>query len=460
MTTSSPIRVAVLYQAIDPPVVNGVKKPMKPGGYKDSSADIAYCLSTSKPSASSASQDIAAISVVTPVAHPDVHENDDYAWCFPDTEAGILDAIAKGATHLWANTILFASHPLQTSVRIDAFAADVKVIGQPPLQVEMFDDKEVVNDMLRQQGCFTMPKGWTLCDPNTSASASSSSSSSVPSVGTASTNIDDATLRQYIASLSLPYPVVGKPIRGRGSHGVRVCHSLDEMVTHAAALFAESPRIMVEEFLEGEEGTVTVVPLPKSSDTAATATTELPAEAREGKQYSALPVVQRNNHHAGIAPYNGTVAVSTNSRAITAAEAAQDPAYALVQRECERAAELLQPTGVIRIDVRRRHRQPEIQSHSVNGDRGIHGAGPDDGDIGDPVQERFYLFDLNVKPNLTGPGRPGRDDQACLSLLAAQELGWDYGRLLREMLATAVPLDELRRRKPADLSGANTASAS
>lgn len=49
---------------------------------------------------------------------------------------------------------------------------------------------------------------------------------------------------------------------------------------------------------------------------------------------------------------------------------------------------------------------------------------------------------------MTGPGRPGRDDQACLSLLAAEELGWDYSRLLQEMLATAVPLEDLRSRGP------------
>lgn len=37
---SSP-HVAVRYQAIYPPTINGVRKP-KPGGYQDSGADIAY----------------------------------------------------------------------------------------------------------------------------------------------------------------------------------------------------------------------------------------------------------------------------------------------------------------------------------------------------------------------------------------------------------------------------------
>lgn len=38
-------RVAVLYQALDPPIINGIRKPKKPDGYQDSGADIAYNLS-------------------------------------------------------------------------------------------------------------------------------------------------------------------------------------------------------------------------------------------------------------------------------------------------------------------------------------------------------------------------------------------------------------------------------
>ena len=34
--------IVVLYQAIQAPVIDGVRKPMKPGGYSDSGADIAY----------------------------------------------------------------------------------------------------------------------------------------------------------------------------------------------------------------------------------------------------------------------------------------------------------------------------------------------------------------------------------------------------------------------------------
>jgi hypothetical protein len=38
----------------------------------------------------------------------------------------------------------------------------------------------------------------------------------------------------------------------------------------------------------------------------------------------------------------------------------------------------------------------------------------------------------------------GREDQASLTALAAAKLGWQYPRLLLEMLSTAVPLQQMR----------------
>jgi hypothetical protein len=47
------------------------------------------------------------------------------------------------------------------------------------------------------------------------------------------------------------------------------------------------------------------------------------------------------------------------------------------------------------------------------------------------------MFDLNMKPNMTGAGRPGREDQDSLSCMAAREIGWSYGDLLVNMLRQA-----------------------
>jgi hypothetical protein len=115
-------------------------------GYQDSGVDIAFALK-SQPK----------MKIVTYASDPDPKKAT--GWSFPDTEEGILSALEKGATHLWANTILFASHPLQSSSRVGQYQDDVRVVGQPPLMVEKYDDKEFVNNLLRSKGSFTMPRG-------------------------------------------------------------------------------------------------------------------------------------------------------------------------------------------------------------------------------------------------------------------------------------------------------------
>jgi hypothetical protein len=113
--------------------------------------------------------------------------------------------------------------------------------------------------------------------------------------------------------------------------------------------------VLVEEFLQGEEATVTVMP---------------PTAESEGAYWS-LPVVTRFNHQDGVAPYNGVVAVTSNSRVVGDKEAAGDKAYEQVQRECQEVARLIKATAPIRIDVRRRSDEK-----------------------GCP----FSLFDINMKP--------------------------------------------------------------
>lgn len=58
---------------------------------------------------------------------------------------------------------------------------------------------------------------------------------------------------------------------------------------------------------------------------------------------------------------------------------------------------------------------------------------------------------LTGDQNMTGPGRPGREDQASLSLMAAQAVGWDYSGLLARILGTAMPLPRYRPCGPSSL---------
>ena len=277
-------------------------------GYRDSGADIAFVLQK------------AGTHVITPDKQPSPTSQD--GWCFPDTEEGILSAIELGATHLWANTILFDSHPLQKSDALDSVACQVQVVGQPPKLVEWYDDKNHVNNLLRKNGGFSMPWSYIL------------------------DSVADSSLEQ------LPFPVVAKPARGRGSHGVKLCKDPRDLKSHLEFLMDESPHFIIEEYLTGQEATVTVMP-PSGGN----------------PYYWALPVVERFNHDDGIAPYNGIVAITQNSRVITQAEFEGDDAYNEVCKQCVRVAELLRMTAPIRIDVRR------------------HSEG-----------SNFALFDVNMKP--------------------------------------------------------------
>lgn len=257
-------------------------------GYQDSGADIAYVLRRN------------GIRVVTPESDPDPRSQE--GWCFPDTEEGILAAVRQGATHLWANTILFSSHPLQTS-NLQGYE-DLRIVGPQPGMVDKFDDKACLNDKLRQLG-FTLPR-----------------------LRTVDASDDMASLLQ-----SVEYPIVAKPVRGRGSHGVKICASPKKLRAHLVSLFQESPTVMLEEFLAGEEATLTIMPPSKNCP-----------------RYWSLPPVIRFNHVDGIAPYNGVVAVTKNSRVVPE-ESRQS--YSAIIQEAEQVAELLQAASPIRIDIRR-----------------------------------------------------------------------------------------------------------
>ncbi|KAF7192325.1 hypothetical protein HII31_06357 [Pseudocercospora fuligena] len=334
-------------------------------GYQDSGADIAYNLSK-----------FCKIPIATPFPEASLNPRKHEGWTFPDFEESIVSAIEKhGASHFWSNTIVFEEHPLQTSSTLRKYAGDLKVVGQAMKHVQLYDDKNYVNSLLRKAGTFTMPKSFVA--PN-------------------STDIE-SQLKDH----DLTPPIVAKPIRGRGSQGVKVCKTISDLTAHIDSLGPNNA--MLEDFLQGTEATITVMPPSK----------QIP-------EYWSLPAVVRFNHEDDIAPYNGVVAVTANSRVVPESEAAKDPAYAQVQRECEAVARLLQVKAPIRIDVRKAEER-----------------------VGAP----FCLFDINMKPNMTAPGRPGREDQASLTLLAAEGLGWNGPELMRRILQTANTLKDLREAK-------------
>lgn len=111
---------------------------------------------------------------------------------------------------------------------------------------------------------------------------------------------------------------------------------------------------MLEEYLSGGECTISIMPSSSFNQT---------------RDYWALPIVKRFNHEDGVAPYNGVVAVTQNSKVLTDGEREGDESYGEVVRECVESARLLCIRAPIRVDVRRFREG-----------------------------EKFALFDVNMKP--------------------------------------------------------------
>lgn len=338
-------KIALIYQAGTAPETDGIIKPMKESGYADSGADIAFALMQQN------------IDIITPTNSPDT--DNDLDWCFPDTSIGIQRAVELGANTIWLNTVLFKGHPIQQFID-----EGIAIIGQPPETVDRFDDKWVTNGLLKANH-LPIPK---------------------------STIITRQNLLSVV--LNFPFPVVAKPIRGRGSQGVYLVedeqslqHLLQDMMTERTY----GDVLYVEEYLAGEEITITVMPPGDYL---------INDRAVRKLAYWALPPIRRFNHQNGIVPYNGVVAVSENSKALSDFELEMDDIKRLCAH-CETAANIVKAKAPIRIDCR---------ADSTG---------------------KYFLFDVNMKPNMTGPSRPGRENQDSLTALAAKKIGWDYNMLVR-----------------------------
>jgi hypothetical protein len=341
-------QIAILYQDRLPPLQDGIQKPMKPGGYSDSGADIACELLNN------------GLSLITPVDNPKI-EN-DFDWAFPDSRQGIQNALNKGAKIFWLNTVLYKSHPIESF-----FKFDIELIGQLPSDVEIYDNKWSTNSLLKTKG-LPLPKTVLINKNN-----------------------------QENYAVDFAFPVVVKPIRGRGSQGVSLAHNKRELDSKIIELLANKhygTSIYIEQYLSGQEITITVMPA---------GTYTINNKVKTFKEPWCLPAVKRFNHEDGIAPYCGTVAVISNSSVLEKNELNSDKITA-VYRQCQQAATLLNIRAPIRIDCRADN----------NG--------------------KYFLFDLNMKPNMTGPSRPQRQNQDSLSLIAARAIGWSYFDFLNNII--------------------------
>jgi len=333
-------KIAILYQTGPAPTLEGVTKPMKLGGYSDSGADLAFALSKSGKK------------VVTPINAPE--EDVDMDWVFPDTENSINSALNKNVEVLWLNTVLYTDHPIQKFKN-----RGLEIVGQEPEMVEIYDNKWTTNQLLSENN-IPIPEAFII-------------------------RKDAIKLGQ----IPFSFPLILKPIRGRGSQGVSFIETEKELKSGLENMFDSKlygTSVYVESYLPGDEITVTIMP-PGSYN--------LNGEKQLFEQHWCLPPVLRFNHQNGIAPYSGNVAVVHNSRVLSAKERRESNVQK-VQSQCVQAASILKVKAPIRIDCR-----------------------------ADQLG-RYYLFDLNLKPNMTGDIRSGRENQNSLSALAASAIGWSY----------------------------------
>lgn len=182
--------------------------------------------------------------------------------------------------------------------------------------------------------------------------------------------------------------------------GVRLLHSPPELEQECASWRSHQfygSGFLLEEWLPGCEITVSVLP-PGSY--------QIAGKNVNKTHHWALPAVERFDQVKGVMPYNGDVPVIKNSRLVTVSH----PQFVQMQtvlRACEQALELIGAKGISRVDCRQ------------------------------DASGTFKIFDLNMKPNLTGAGRPGREDQDSLSTIAAQGVGWSYAQFLSQLLNQA-----------------------
>ena len=286
-------------------------------------------------------------SVIFPVEYH--NEQTDADWVFGDNSEGIEQAIRKGADTLWLNTVLYAGHPIEKYMH-----KGLNIIGQQPSDVQLYDDKFYTNQLLLGHGL----------------------------------SVVNAVLIKAAEDYNGKYPCVLKPVRGRGSQGVFVIHDKESLAANIKQLTNAKiygTEFMVEPFLTGEEITVAVFPADKFH-----------------KSPYCLPPVVRFNHIDGIAPYNGTVAVTQNSKAVD-----NVLAYSDIIDNCTEAYRLLNLKAPIRIDCRK----------------------DNDG--------RYYIFDVNMKPNMTLGSRNHRKNQDSLVMIAARKAGLSRIELLQAFINTA-----------------------
>lgn len=457
-------------------------RPPKPGGYADSSADLASLLSGM------------GRSVVLPQTGLPA---EDEAWSFPDSKRGVqlaldaADAAGLEQVTLWVNSV-GSSALVEQAVR-DHGRAGVFVACPPKGRVEDKAATIAATAGLLPNGRTASLLVWrSQADAarGVAASGEYSPRGLWQVVGT-------QAAAQAVDAVGLRFPVVCKPVCGRGSEGVQVISSEEQLREYGEATWAARaeeivavdavpglelllrgqpdkalladpalhsrlgrgavadlsrilvenmdasrcgegtarllwPRFgcgfVVEELLPGPEITVAVVPaamLARAPATPASRRVNWRTLSKPDEGFVALtPVARTPLGESTVMPYNGVQAVSLNSVPFDQAQGLDrsewEPAVAAAARLCQAIGAVVGSPMPIRVDLR--------------------GTAES---LGDDAF-RFLPFDVNIKPNATYPGRPGREHATSLLAMAADASPQDGGfpSLARSIVDLAPSLEE------------------
>jgi len=102
-------------------------------------------------------------------------------------------------------------------------------------------------------------------------------------------------------------------------------------------------------------------------------------------------------------PFSGVVPIQSNSK-----PAGDDDQLREFGKHAVKVAQFLNATAPIRIDCR----------------EGADGV--------------IKAIDINMKPSMTGPGRPGREQMINLSAMSAGEIGWSYTEMLAAIAGNGI----------------------
>ncbi|TAK71989.1 MAG: ATP-grasp domain-containing protein [Gammaproteobacteria bacterium] len=341
----SELKIAVLYQSEPLPEINGVTKPMKSNGYIDGSADIAFALKHQ------------GFNVCLPSGYPNKYVDED--WVFKDTQSGISDALKRGCNFIWPNTVLHDSHAIY-GFNQSLFG----FLGQKNYHLKDLDDKVIAYKFLRQCKNFILPHFV---------------------VGSYSGQIDKdkmivepdlAILDRKIKEMRMMFPLVVKPIRGRGSEGVKKVNDLDELITAILYVFNKKfvhnnqelkrfgNAVLVEEYLSGSELTITVLP---------PGLYRIDGRIQHKGDFWTLMPFYRVGHEHGILPSISTLPPIQNVRAATK----NDKFLNVIMQEAVDLARAVKIYSPLRIDCR--------QDNSGY----------------------YRIFDINIKPAITASNRVG-----------------------------------------------------